>query len=382
MHDVKIALAALGMFSVLATSSAAAAQPRIDFGRHFQVRLHNQSDSSRDPAVGQTRVYVAATFVEASGDVRVTLSQRGRELVSFRCQPRRGYQVTCSSDWIDASTVDVAQPAEVAITHVDAASDAETALFAGSFPVLRFWDWVGDRSGRPVHVEQRALALDSAMGLAMARQISYGPVVDANTRTATSEIQFAYWDARGASSAAASSLRCRVGEGEWRAFRLSGPAPEGDAEELRNRVRGRDGSVSDETLTYQQYRFTASMPFVVQGAEPALSSPDASANGAWTCQLRDGDRRVVRELRFEVQDDALVPHAAQAQLAIEPGTAVVALAFGDALPARLDVDEVRGGFFGMRWASAGDAPIVAIPERTITWSPDAPAGAGGGRRRR
>ena len=79
--------------ATLLLASAANAQPRVDVGRHFQIRLHNQSDGSRDPAVGQSKVYFSGTFRGTNGDVRIALSQANRELVSFRCQARNDRRV-------------------------------------------------------------------------------------------------------------------------------------------------------------------------------------------------------------------------------------------------------------------------------------------------
>jgi hypothetical protein len=350
-------------------AAAAGAAPRIDLGKHFHVRLHNQTDSSRTPAVGQTKLFLAATVLDGRGDLVVTATQRGKELLGFRCPVARNRGTRCESPYIDAHLVDAGAPLAIAAVFVDEATDAETPLYAGSFPVLRFHDWAGDRNGRPHHVEQRALRLDSALGAVIAHQASFGTALSSEgvETVTTSEIGFAFWEARSAQRPGRPTLRCQVDGGDWQAMRLGGPGNQGEAQELRNRVKtARD--VVDQRLDYQQIAFTATMPFWIAGADKQLSAPVA-ADGAWVCQLRDAEKRVWRELHFTVAGNQLVSHPG---LALEPGRALVAVAFSeDAAPESFDPAEVRRAFMGMPWSSPDGAPLAGTPpaKRSLALTP-------------
>jgi hypothetical protein len=385
-----LGILALSLAAPALAPGSALAQPRIDFGRHFQVRLHHQTNSAEEPPVGQSRLYVAATVLGARGDLTITVSQRGRGLISVLCPiVGGGRRTNCASDWIDAERLDPARDAEVKIVSVDSVSDAESVLYEATLPVYRFSDWAGNRDGRPRHVEQRAFRVDSALGIAFATQAAFGTSVDGSGSETVTEswVFFRYWDARDRQGENRLTMRCRVGEGEWQGMRLSGPGTDGDDQRVVNRVWGADGRVHDgegESVYYQQWQVSVAFPFIVPGAEKRLSSPPAAANGHWTCELRNPERQVVRRFEFDVRENELVPHPAARELTLEPGTGVVAVGFSaDALPVSFDPAEVRRGFFGRPWSSPEVAPVVGeLPSRPVTPRFTAPAGSRGGRGRR
>ena len=115
-------------------------------------------------------------------------------------------------------------------------------------------------------------------------------------------------------------------------------------------------------MTYQQYKLTVyDLPFWVEGSETTITSPDRSANGTWTCQLRAGsgaDRRVLRAFQFDVAGNVLQSHRAGTQVSMAPGNALIAVAFdAQALPTMFDPALVRSGFLGMTWSDPTAAPL-------------------------
>ena len=90
----------------------------------------------------------------------------------------------CATPYIPSANIATSQPVDVAIALVDDATDARTELYRGTFPVFAFSDWKGNGDNGPVHVEQRALRLDSFLGAAFVRQYL------------GNELQFSYVDIR------------------------------------------------------------------------------------------------------------------------------------------------------------------------------------------
>ncbi|MBX3250723.1 MAG: hypothetical protein KF901_26325 [Myxococcales bacterium] len=366
-------LVALAVATLGPSRAAASESPRFDFASHFHVRLIPHQESRDGQRVGLAELELVGRVLDgARGRVVVTATQRGAEIVRTSCRVQtagREPMTRCNSERLPATRFDPAHPLAVRAVHVHEATDAETELYAASFPVLRYWDWVGnDARGRPQHVEQRALRLDSALGAATARQID-------------ASVQLAWWEAAEDRSRPRATVRCRVGDGEWRAMRISGPGPWNDAQIAANRVMV-GGSVregSGETLVYQHWRVTLTdVSFSVPGGDARPFDP--SAEGQWRCELRGPDAEVIRRFEWRVAEGALVPHEASASTPMASGAAIVAVGFGDRAPAAFDPALVASGYFGRGPSSA--PTLVGAPPRPVHPSFTSPVGAPGASRAR
>src|SRR5690606_15631400 len=81
----------LVLVAASAVPSSAAAQPCIDFGRSFHVRLTNGAQSAGSDYVGTNRLYFSAFVVEGQGgSLTIEMTQGKSKVVSFGCSVR-GY---------------------------------------------------------------------------------------------------------------------------------------------------------------------------------------------------------------------------------------------------------------------------------------------------
>jgi hypothetical protein len=361
----------LVILAAAAAPSGASAQPFIDFGRSFHVRLTNGAANSGSDYVGTNRLYFSAFIIEGQGgSVTIEMTQGKSKIVSFGCRAR-GYgrwNTICNSENFPAANIDASRPVEITVTHVNDTTDAQTVLYQATLPVYRFWSWSGnDARGKPRHVEQRGLRLDGALGLATIRQgVTY--ITDHprdREEFDASYVTVSYWDATPSLRGVSMKLRCRVGEGEWTAVRISGPVGAGDAQEVPNRVRTASGQVHEgegQSVYFQRKEFTANFPFQVAGTLEAPREDSAATDGTWTCELRSGEgtnRRVERTLRFEVKGGEVLGHRATDGLRLPRGTVAIGVGFSvDASPESFDPSEIERGFFGVPWGAEVSAPVI------------------------
>jgi hypothetical protein len=363
----------------------------VNLGQAVEMRFENATNHDSGSPVGQTKL-VLSTLLDTSseGPFVVTLEQSRRVLATASCnaqpvvysgeaQPGQGYLRECATPYIPSANIATNQPVDVAIALVDDATDARTELYRGTFPVIAFSDWKGNGDNGPVHVEQRALRLDSFLGAAFVRQYL------------GSELQFSYVDIRNVAEVPnESALRCKVGAGEWRAYNTS--LSEGSVQTARNRVFA-DGSVHEdgqETLVTQFLRFSTQLPIgVASGTRRGTAG--TSMDGTWTCELRvggSGQRVVVREFRFDVRNAMIQPHAIESQVRPGRGTAIISVGLNpEQMPAILDPALVRDTVAGRRLTGATAPLVSAMPARATNPAFTAPpraaaaSGRGGGRRR-
>jgi hypothetical protein len=373
------ALVALG-----AGSTASAQGPAINLGQGIELRMENFANSGE----GVTKLVMNALVdSETEGPFVLTLEQQGHVLTTGTCyaeavvvsgemRDRERRFRECATALVPAASIRTNQPVDVVVAFVNDATDERTEIYRGTFPVLGFVDWTGMDGNRPHHVEQRALRLDSMMGAAVVRQ------------DVSDILEFSYvTTARERDSLADSQLRCRVDGGEWRAYGVSGGS-EGTAQSARNRawVNGDVHDGGPETLVTRFVHFNVRMPIAVAGRG---RTPEAgqSMDGAWTCEFRTGGagtRVVRREIRFDVRDGFIQPHALEAQIRPGTGTVLAAIGFNRALlPVVIDPALVRASLFGIRLSGA-TAPVVdGLPARAAQPAFTAPRGGSsrGGRRR-
>lgn len=372
--------------SILSTS-ASAQTPSINLGRGFRPRFFNSTryDPDRQISVGQTR-FILNTFLDiaAPGPVRVTVEQSGRAVLEASCHAQyvtdtslRGLDAQgeireCASEFVDATNIRADQPVDIVLRAPGA--DGEVEFYRGTFPVIGFRGWEGNRDGQPIYVDQRALRLDSLYGVAFARQ--YIHLVEFTVATTQAE------EARIDSP----SLRCKVGDGPWSTYRTEMTG--GDRQEVADRVF-RGDELQETRFVTEFFEFQAELPIAVDGR---THRPDAGAalDGTWTCELevsRGGTAFVLRELRFDVRSGYVAHAAIESELPAGRGAALVALGFrADALPTIFDPAIVRSTIAGHRLAS-GTAPVVSgIPARATNpafaaVSTGATSSGGRGRRR-
>ena len=338
----------------------ASAQPRINLGQGFQPRLENMA---RD-GVGQSRLIVTGYIdAQVTGPFVVSIAQNGREIASASCEAREPqysgesqeglrFLRECGTEWFPASSLATNRPADVIVAWVNDATDARTEIFRGSFPVLGFFDWTGMDGRNPVHVEQRALRLDSAFGTVFARQ--YMDRIQLTFATATHEpVRFSR----------EGSIRCRVGEGEWSAYETN--VELGTTQTVRNRVwaRGEVREGGTERIDTTWVSFDARLPVAIRGR---ARTPTGGEDGEWTCELRTGDsgsRVVQRRVRFSVVGGWIQPHAIEAQTPAGRGAVLMAAELDAAsTPVILDPAIVRGTLLGRDLGRDG-APITGLPRR-------------------
>jgi hypothetical protein len=362
------------VFTILVLAAATAApsrsfaQPFIDFGRSFHVRLTNGTARSGADTIGTSRLHFSAFVVEGQGgSLTIEMTQGKTSLVSLGCKVR-GYgrwNTICNSESFPSASLDASRPVEIRVTHVDDATDAQTVLYRASLPAVRFWSWSGmDSRGRPAHVEQRALRLDGSLGLATIRQgVRYVTGHPRDSEEFIDSFTFSFWDATSSNRQVPMTFRCRHDEGEWAAFRISGPSGAGDAQEVENRVRSKSGQVHEgegETVYFQRKEFTATFPFRVSGTQEAPRDEPTEYDGQWTCELRNGqgaEKKVVRAFQFEVRNGEVVGHPATESLALPRGAVAIAVGFSpDAVPVSFDGAEIDRGFFGVPWGEGVSAP--------------------------
>lgn len=367
----------LGVFgaivtSILFSSSATQAQrterPAINLGQAVGIRLENSANHDGPVGVGQVKL-VLNTLLDTSspGPFIVTIEQAGHVLGTASCEARavvysgerqdgQGLLTECATNDFPAASLRTNAPAEVVIALVDDATDARTELYRGSFPVIGFVDWEGnDDAGRPRHLEQRALRLDSFYGVGYVRQ-----GID-------TELEFSYVTTDpSAQNPTDSQMRCRVGTGEWAAYVTS--VSDGSQQTVRNRVWVGSSVHEDgpETMVMKYIRFSSRMPIAVQGRAQAPTA-GTSMDGAWTCEFRfggAGTRTVAREFRFDVHDGYIVPHAIESQVAPGRGAVLVATGFNAAAMPVIFDPAIVSAFVAGRRLTGATAPVVSpMPSR-------------------
>lgn len=349
-----------GALVAVGTATPVSAQTTLNLGRGFQPRFVNGTryDSDSEQNVGQTSLIVNAFLdTDALGAILLTLEQSGRVLATGHCRSQwipdtsldhEAELWECGTERIDAATIRTSQPVDIVLATVNDVTDARSEIYRGTFPVIGFFDWQGNRDGHPVYVEQRALRLDSMYGVGHIRQYA-------------DQLEFSYVSTHPDEDAPREhQLRCRVGTGEWTDYetRLS----RGNEQDLVNRVLAGDSVAEDgQTIVTQFWRFTVRMPIAIEG-RGRTPSAGSSLDGAWTCEFRTGDassRIVQRELRFEVLNGYIQHHAIESQIPAGRGAVLTAIGFDPAaLPMIFDPDLVRGTVLGRRLTGA-TAPVVS-----------------------
>lgn len=301
-------------------AEAQAQTPRIDLGNRFEARIQNSVERSGKTPKG-TATFVFAFHVEnASNDtIQVHISQRKRTIDIVDCEPKKPkYATRCQSRAIASKSLDVRKPVEIRYVHQDDATDEQTELLALQLPLSRTRDWVGMKGRKPMHVEQRHLMHDGALGLFLLEDGADGASV---TRTDKAYMRAWFWDARTENDRAKWSLRCRIDGGAWHGYKIGKPSPSAGPDiAIQNRVyqRKQRGAETQE-LRYQRFSFNLEMPFSAFGSR-ALDSP-REVDGTWQCQLRatnGAKKRIVRDIHFSVEGNVAQPHAAQSSLYFGP----------------------------------------------------------------
>jgi hypothetical protein len=372
----------------LASLSHAHAQaPAINLGHGVELRIENSTNNDSGSPVGQSKLVVNTLLdTNSNGPFVVTLEQSRRVLATASCEAQpvvysgeaqagQGYLRECATPYIPSASIRTNEPVDVAIALVNDATDARTEIYRGTFPVIAFNDWKRNDGDTAIHVEQRALRLDSFYGVGFVRQYM------------GNQVEFAYVDARNNGEVAQeTAMRCKVGAGEWRAFDTT--VSEGSAQTARNRVWA-DGSVHEdgpETIVTQYLRVSTTLPVSVGGRPQAGNTMD----GAWTCELRfggSGTRVVAREFRFEVRNGLIQAHALESQIAPGRNTHIVSIGMNpEMMPAIFDPALVRDNVAGRRLTGATAPFVSAMPARAThpaftTPRAAAPAGRGRGRGR-
>lgn len=376
-----LALCGLGTSFALASSTAAAqnARPAINLGQAVGIRLENSANHDGPRGVGQVKL-VVNTLLDTfnRGPFILTIEQGGHALATATCeadavvysgdrQEGLGMLRECATNDFPAASLRTNAPADVVLAVVNDATDERTEIYRGTFPVIGFTDWEGnDDSGRPMHIEQRALRLDSFYGVGFVHQ------------SMASELEFSYVTTQNTGDLPTeSAMRCRVGTGEWQVYETS--VSDGSEQRARNRVWVGSSVREDgpETIVWKYVRFSSRMPIAIAGGNTPPSAGD-SMDGAWTCEFRwggAGTRVVAREFRFNVQGGNIQPNAIESQIA--PGRAAALLSVGfnpAAMPAIFDPAIVNGTVAGRRLTGA-TAPVVAgMPARATNPAFTAPRG--------
>jgi len=392
-HRHAIRVAGLSIAGALCAHAlpAQAQAPAMNFGHGLEIRFENSTNYDSGSPVGQTKLLLNSQLdTNTEGPFVVTLEQARRVLATGSCnaqpvvysgevQPGQGYVTECSTNYIPSANIRTTEPVDVVLAMVDDATDARTELYRGTFPVIAFNDWKGNDGDRSIHVEQRALRLDSFYSVGFVRQYM------------GSELEFSYVTTQNnGDNPDQAAMRCRVGTGEWRAYETS--VYEGTPQTARNRVFV-DGSAHEdgpETVVTKFMHFSASMPIAVRGRS-ATPSAGSSMDGAWTCELRfggAGSRVVTREFHFNVASGYIVPSPLESQLAPGRGTVLVGIGLNpEAMPAIFDPALVRDSIAGRRLTGATAPLTSALPARAVNPAFTVPraaapaAGGRGGRRR-
>lgn len=357
--------------------------PTINLGQAMAIRLSNSTNSNGPVSVGQAKLVLNMLLdTDTEGPFVLTIEQAHRVLATGTCtaspvvysgeaQAGEGYLRECVTGDFPAASLRTNAPAEVVLAIVNDATDVRTELYRGSFPVIAFTEWSGNDNGRPRYVDQRGLRFDSFYGVGFVRQY----VGD--------EIEFTYVDTQNTNSLPRdSSLRCRVGTGEWRAYETSHGTHSSQA--VRNRVYVGNEFHEDgnDSIFTQVVYFQARMPIAVAGRS---HTPEAgtSMDGAWTCEFRFGDagtRVVAREFRFDVLNGYIQPHAIESQIRPGRGTVLVSIGMNPAaMPMIFDPALVRGNLIGLRLNGATAPLFTPMPARAVNPTLTAPRGGGGGR---
>src|SRR5262245_470884 len=142
---------------------------------------------------------------------------------SGEAQPGEGYLSECVTNAIPSSNIRTNAPADVVLAVVNDATDERVELYRGTFPVIGFSDWTGMNNNQPVHVEQRQLRFDPRYGVGYLRQYM-GQLLEFTYVTTQPTFEFPN----------DTSLRCKVGSGQWAAYETS--TSTGDGSVVRNRV--------------------------------------------------------------------------------------------------------------------------------------------------
>jgi hypothetical protein len=364
------ALGASAMFAAAAQaqSAPAAGGPAVNLGQGIGIRLENSANHDSGSPVGQTKLVLNTLLdTDSEGPFVVTLEQARRVIATASCAARaviysgerqdgQGFLRECETNDFPAANLRANAPADVVIAVVNDATDVRTELYRGTFPVVAFYDWTGnDDAGRPVHVEQRALRLDSLYGAGFVRQyigteVEFNYVTTQNTGDLPSE----------------SAMRCRVGTGEWRAYETS--VSDDNTQTARNRVWVGTAVHEDgpETIVTKFVRVGVRMPIAVAGR---TQTPEAGTtmDGAWTCEFRfggAGTRVVAREFRFEVRNGYIQPNAIESQLAPGHGAVLVSVGLNAAaMPVIFDPALVQGTLAGKALTGATAPIFSAMPAR-------------------
>lgn len=371
------------------TPQASAQGPSVNMGRGgLRPRFFNSTryDSASETNVGQTKLVLNAYLDMQPGPVAVTVEQSGRAVMSTTCRAQfvsdtalHGVDAQaelweCATDPVDASTIRSDQPVDIVLATPGA---TPTEFYRGTFPVLAFREWTGNRDGRPQYVEQRGLRLDSLYGAVYVRQ--YASVVEFSWVTTQPE--------EGAPSDV--SLRCRVGNGAWTSYGANFTG--GNTQVVFDRAWTDDGVVETKIVT-AFYNVSSRMPIAVPGRS-ARPSAGSSLDGAWTCELRAGEGdagTLLRSMQFTVQGGFVQRHAIEAQIPGGRGAVLASVGFNpEAMPTIFDPAIVRSTLVGRRLAS-GTTPVVAgMPTRATNPAfaaaaarEAAPAGRGRPRRSR
>lgn len=372
---------------------ASAQVPAMNFGHGLEIRFENSTNYDSGSPVGQTKLLLNSQLdTNTEGPFVVTLEQSRRVLATGSCsaqpvvysgevQDGQGYVSECSTNYVPSASILTSAPVDVVLAMIDDATDARTELYRGTFPVIAFNDWKGNDGDRSIHVEQRALRLDSFYSVGFVRQYI------------GSELEFSFVTTQNTGdSPDASAMRCRVGTGTWVAY--DGSLWEGTPQTARNRVFV-DGSAHEdgpETVVTKFLHYSARMPIAVRGRSTAPSA-GSSMDGEWTCELRfggSGSRVVAREFHFAVASGYIVPHALESQLPPGRGTVLVSVGLNpELMPVIFDPALVRESIAGRRLTGATGPLTSAMPARAVNpafsvprGAPAAAAGGRGGRGRR
>lgn len=379
-------LATAALTALLGDASAQAPVASLNLGIGLELRLENAHEFVDGRYIGTTKL-VVNTLLETTfpGPYVVALEQTGRRIASGTCGsssvaysgdvvPFVRSLDECATGWVPAADVRTNAPVDVVITAVNEASDEQTEVYRGSYPVIGFWSFEGTSGDQLIHTEQRTLRVDSMYGVGFVRQYMGW------------DLQFTYVTTRDDTPYPRDAqFRCKVGEGSWTPYEIS--LSNGQMQIARNRVSTGDTihEGTGETLITYYIRFTAlRMPIGVEGGL-RTPAPEAGLDGPWACELRYGDagaRTVEREFRFDVRGGRIQHHAIEGAATAGHGAALTSIGFNPTGAALLlDPSVVRTSLLGRPLRGETTPVLSGLPSRATTLAFTAPRASSGARRR-
>lgn len=193
-----------------------------------------------------------------------------------------------------------------------------------------------------------------------------GPLDHDDRGAGSNRVFFTYQRSDG-SRGGVDNVRCRVnGETIDMGSRPIESATAGSRAHTASQVLRRNGRAESEQVRWMWEALALPITFGEEGAgllQNAVRLEDHP--GQWRCELRDRQRRTLRQLAFEVVDGNIVAHPEDATLSLPPGTHLVDMVVPPDSPIDLRSNPRmadRQAFYGRGWRTdAGRAMARRLP---------------------